>query len=220
MEFNVKGNPDYGVLTVKLERGETFIGESGAMSYMRPGMEVKARMLGGIVKALVRKLVAKESLLVGEYSHPDGGKITLSPTVPGSIARRTLKGETLTLTRGTFLACTPDVQLSTRFGGLRSFFSGEGAFFLEASGHGEIFFNSYGAIVEHEVTEDFIVDTGHVVAWEQGLDYRVQGIGGLKSTLFSGEGLILRFSGRGRIWLQTRTLPSFSSWLIPFLLRR
>ena len=122
MEFNVKGNPDYGVLTVKLERGETFIGESGAMSYMRPGMEVKARMLGGIVKALVRKLVAKESLLVGEYSHPDGGKITLSPTVPGSIARRTLKGETLTLTRGTFLACTPDVQLSTRFGGLRSFF--------------------------------------------------------------------------------------------------
>lgn len=220
MEFNVKGNPDYGVLTVKLERGETFIGESGAMSYMRPGMEVKARMLGGIVKALVRKLVAKESLLVGEYSHPDGGKITLSPTVPGSIARRTLKGETLTLTRGTFLACTPDVQLSTRFGGLRSFFSGEGAFFLEASGHGEIFFNSYGAIVEHEVTEDFIVDTGHVVAWDQGLDYRVQGIGGLKSTLFSGEGLTLRFSGRGRIWLQTRTLPSFSSWLIPFLLRR
>ena len=219
MDFQLNGNPDYGVLTVRLEAGDTFLGESGAMSYMAPGTEVKARLLGGFLKAAIRKVVAKESLLVGEYSHERGGKISLSPTLPGTIVHRKLAGDELTLTKGTFLACTPDIELSTRFGGVRSFFSGEGAFVIKASGHGDLFFCSYGAVVEREVTDELIVDTGHVVAWDEGLSYTVGGMGGIKSTMFSGEGLTMRFSGRGRVWLQTRTLPSFVSWLSPFLRR-
>ena len=98
-----------------------------------------------------------------------------------------MQGETVHLTAGSFVACTPGVTMKTRFGGLRAFFSGEGAFYLECSGSGDLFFNAYGAVHEREVNGSFIVDTGHLVAWESSLRYEIKGMGGLKQTLFSGE---------------------------------
>ena len=95
-------------------------------------------------------------------------------------------------------------------------FSGEGLFFIECSGRGELFFNSYGAIIEREVDGALLVDTGHVVAWEPGLRYSIRGVGGLKSTLLSGEGLVMNFSGSGKVYLQTRTMGGLASWLTPF----
>ena len=113
------------------------------------------------------------------------------------------------------MACTPGVQLSMIFGGLKAFFSGEGAFFIECSGTGDLFFNAYGAIVEKEINGSFTVDTSHVVAFEPTLDYTIGGMGSWKSTLLSGEGLVLKFSGSGKIWLQTRTLGGIAGWLTP-----
>ena len=117
-----------------------------------------------------------------------------------------------------------DVDVSTRsrgksgiMGGIKRLFSGKGAFFIEASGSGEIFFGAYGAVVEKELDGELIVDNGHVLAWENTLDWSLKGAGGLKSTLFSGEGLVMRFSGRGRIWLQTRHLAGTAGWITPFL---
>ena len=218
MEFDIRGNPDYGILRVELEPGETFYGESGALSYASGGIKVRARTLGGVFKAVFRKMLAGESLLVGEYSTETGGFASLSPTTPGAVLRRTLQGEQFFLTRGTFLGCTEGVVLKTKFAGLRGLFSGEGAFLIRAEGEGDVFFNSYGAVVEREVEGGLVVDTGHVVAWEESLSYTIGGAGGIKSTLFSGEGLTMRFNGRGRIWLQTRTLPAFSSWITPHLM--
>ena len=104
-----------------------------------------------------------------------------------------------------------------RFGGFKSMFSGEGMFLIECSGNGDLFFNTFGALVEREVADGFTVDTGHVVAWEPTVDYTIRGMGSLKSTLLSGEGLAMRFSGRGKVYLQTRTMDSVANWLIPFL---
>ena len=216
MEYNIDGNPDYGQLTVRVRPGERFIAESGAMVWMTDGMQVKARLLGGFTKALVRKAVGGESLFVGEYHHGSGGSIAFSPSVPGTVLQRSLNGDSFVLTGGSFMACTPGVQLKTRFGGLRAIFSGEGAFFIECSGRGELFYNSFGAIVEKEVQGSFTVDTGNVVAWEPGLSYSIRGMGGLKSTLLSGEGLVMNFSGSGKVYLQTRTMDGMSSWLTPF----
>ena len=84
------------------------------------------------------------------------------------------------------------------------------------SGTGELFFNSFGSIVEKEIDGSFVVDTSHVVAWEPGLSYSIRGMGGIKSTLLSGEGLVMEFSGSGKLYLQTRTLPGLASWLTPF----
>lgn len=217
MQHQIHGNPEYGHLTVMLEPGDTFIAEAGAMAWMNDGMQMKSRLLGGFTKALVRKLVGGESLFVGEYQHPTGGAVSFSPSTPGSVVHRSLQGNSLILTAGSFLACTPGVQLKTKFGGMKALFSGEGAFYLECSGTGDLFFNSFGAIVEKDVQGSFIVDTGHVVAWEPTLNYVVQGMGSLKSTLLSGEGLVLKFTGNGKIYLQTRTLGGLAGWLSPLL---
>jgi uncharacterized protein (TIGR00266 family) len=216
LEFTIEGNPDYGHLTVSLRSGETFIAEGGAMAWMSDGMGVKARLLGGFLPALVRKLVGGESLFVGEFSHSGGGQATFSPAVPGEVGHKKLSGDSLILTGGSFMACTSGISLKTRFGGLKSMFSGEGAFFIECSGEGDLFFNTFGALIEQEVDGSFTVDTGHVVAWEPSLDYSIRGMGGLKSTLLSGEGLAMRFTGNGKLYLQTRTMDSLANWLIPF----
>lgn len=119
---------------------------------------------------------------------------------------------------GCFLACTPGVNIKANFGGWKAFFSGGGAFLLEASGNGDLFFNSFGGIVEKEINGEFIVDTGHVVAFDPSLDYKITGMGSFKSTMLSGEGMVMRFSGNGKLYLQTRNVSSIASWLTPRLL--
>src|SRR5262249_41640712 len=157
----------------------------GAMSRMSTDLAMRVRMIGGVFKALVRKMVGGESLVVGEDTPPRHGLFaSFAPSCPGAVRHFQLAGRTLWLTAGRLLACTPGVTLRTRFGGLKAFFSGEGAFFIECGGQGDLFFNSYGAMIEKDVDGGLVVDTGHVVAWEPTLDYRIGGMGGLKQTLF------------------------------------
>lgn len=213
-ELELMGNPDFGWAECRLEAGQTILVEGGAMSTMSEGLTVRTRLLGGLLRALLRKLLGGESAFVGEYVGP--GRLTISPSVPGRVVHRRLRGERIYLQKGAFLACTPGVDLNVEFGGLRAFFSGEGMFFLVCSGEGHLLFNAHGDIVEREVTAPLIVDTGHVVGWESTLQWRVRGMGGLKSTLLSGEGLVLEFSGQGKVWLQTRTLSGLAGWLTSF----
>ena len=223
MQFEIEGNPDYGDLTVRLDPGESFLAEGGAMSRMSGAMAMRSRLLGGLGKAVVRRLVGGESLFVGEFSAPPESPgplfASFSPATPGTVLHRKLSGDALTLTAGSFLACSPGVDLRTRVGGLRAFVSGEGAFFIEASGSGDLFFNAFGGVVEREVEGALTVDTGHVVAWEPSLDFAIAGMGGLKQIVFSGEGLVLKFSGRGKVWLQTRVPGGLVRWIVPYLLR-
>ena len=216
MDFRIDGNPDYGHLRVELRPGDRIVAEGGSMAWMSAGTSVKVRLLGGLFKALIRRLVANESLFVAEYSHPGIGMVTFSPATPGSVAHRRLDGDSFILTAGSYMASTPGVTLKTRFGGLRSLFSGEGAFLLECSGTGDLFYNAYGALVEKEVDGSLTVDTGYVVAWEPSVSYSIRGMGNLKSTLLSGEGLAMNFSGSGKVFLQTRTMGGIAGWLTPF----
>jgi len=120
------------------------------------------------------------------------------------------------------MAHSEGVEVTGKWQGARGFFSGEGLILLKASGHGDIFFNSYGAIMEIDVKSDFIVDTGYIVAFEDTLEYRVTVLPGLragskiKSFLFGGEGLVCRFSGQGKVWIQTRYVHPFLYWINPF----
>ena len=207
------GNPDFGHVVARIPPGATLLVESGAMASMSQGMQVKSRLMGGVFKALIRKVLGGESLFVGEYSHPQGGEIALSPAIPGMVVHRKLNGETLLFQGGAFLACTPGITLGTQFGGLRALLGGEGLFFLKVSGQGDLFFNAIGSIVEREVNGSLVVDTGHLVGWESSLNWTIRGMGGLKATLLSGEGLVLEFNGRGKVWLQTRTEGGLVGWV-------
>ncbi len=216
MQFEIDGNPDFGEVVVALGPDEDLLVESGAMSRMSADLDVRATTMGGLIAALGRKVFAGESLLLGRYHSKRGGTVALSPSYPGTVLHQRLESDALMLTRGSFLACSAGVRVGTRFGGLRSIFSKEGAFLLECRGVGELFFHAFGAVEEHALDGELIVDTGHVVAWEPGLSYKIQGMGGLKQTLFSGEGLTMRFAGNGKIWMQTRTLPELAGWLTPY----
>jgi uncharacterized protein (TIGR00266 family) len=216
MNYEIVGNPDQADVTFSLDRGDSVLSESGAMSCMSPHLQVAPRLIGGALQAVVRKFVGGESLFLSEYTAPESGFVTFAPCCPGSIIARELKGDSLFLTAGSFLACTPQVTLHTQFGGLKALFSGEGAFVLECRGTGTVLFNAYGAVCEQEVKGELTVDTGHVVAWEPTLTYSIRGMGGLKQTLLSGEGLVMAFSGTGRIYLQSRHLGGMVRFLTPF----
>lgn len=216
MKFDISGNPSYGDLTVALAPGESVWSEGGAMSRMSSHIQLNTKLVGGLAKSVVRRLVGGESLFLSEYTAPQMAFVSLTPACPGCVMHREMKGDSFFLTAGSFLACTPGLNLETRFGGLRAFFSGEGGFLIEVSGEGDLFYNAYGGVVEKEVEGEFVVDTGHVVAWDPSLSYTIGGMGGLKQTLFSGEGLVMRFSGHGKIILQTRHLSSLAGWLRPY----
>lgn len=216
-EVEILGNPDFGTLECELEPGQCLLVEGGAMAYMDDGMDVSTRLMGGFLKALIRRVFAGESLFVGEYSHPQGGLLAVSPAVPGRVVHRRMKGQTLYLQAGAFLACTPGVYIGTKFGGFRAMFSGEGMFFLECTGSGDLYLNAHGDVIEKEINGTFVVDTGHIVGWESSLNWKIRGMGSLFSTLFSGEGLVLEFSGRGKIWVQTRTISGFAGWVRGFM---
>ena len=186
------------------------------MSRMSSHLELNTKMVGGLATSVIRRLVGGESLFISEYTAPSMAFVSLTPSCPGCVLHREMQGDSFLLTAGSFLACTPGMNLGTRFGGLKSLFSGEGAFLIEVSGQGDLFYNAYGGVVEKEINGEFVVDTGHVVGWEPSLSYTIGGMGGMKQTLFSGEGLVMRFTGHGKLILQTRHLSSLAGWLRPY----
>ena len=216
MDFEIHGNPDYGDLEVQFQPGETLLTESGSMSRMQGRLGVGSKLLGGFLRALLRRFLGGESFFLAEYRAESASMIGISPKLPGTILHRKLNGDSFLLTGGSFLACTPGVNLDLRFGGLKAFFSKEGAFYMECSGTGDVFYNSFGAVIEREVDGSLVVDNGHLVAWDPSLDYEITSTGGIKQTLFSGEGLVMRFRGRGKIALQSRHMGGMVNWIRPY----
>jgi len=120
---------------------------------------------------------------------------------------------------GSYLASSEGIQVDTKWSGAKTFFGGEGLIMLKVSGTGTLIVSSYGAIhpMELNAGEKFVVDTGHLVTFEEQVNYQVRKVAGWKSTLFSGEGFVAELTGPGKINLQSRSQDSFLSWLIPRL---
>ena len=222
VKFEITQRPDFGLLSVQLADGQQIFAEPASMASMTPNAHMKAGMKGGFKKTLGRML-GGESLIINTFTAQQGAaEVTFAPGTPGDVLHYHLDQNTLLLQRGAFLAYTDGVELTGKWQGAKGFFSGEGLVFLKASGAGDLFFNSYGAILEIDVTEEYIVDTSYIVAFEDTLDYRVTVLEGMKvsskikSFFFGGEGLVCKFSGQGKIWIQTRAVNPFLSWIHPF----
>lgn len=230
MQCTIECNPAYAMATVDLEAGEDVTVEAGSMVGMSDGMQIKTHIGGtgtgffgflfNIFLAFIRKFLGGETLFVNTYSPPAGqkGRLLFAPALSGDIIHYQLDGKQKLLVQGSsYLASSGNVLVKTRFGGLRSLFSGEGAFWLEISGTGDLWVNCYGAIHGIDVDGSFIVDTGHVLAFESGLNYKIKGAGGLKQTLASGEGLTMHFNGKGKLFIQSRNLGGLVHWITPRL---
>lgn len=230
MQIEIDSAPSYGMAIVTLDAGETVIAESGAMVAMSSGMDVDTTFNGvgdgGVMDwlqaaftGLVRRYLGGETLFVNHFKAKKAGQqVMLAPALVGDVVHLQLDGQRrITVQSGSYLASSKGISVDLIWGGFSMLFSGEGAFFLRCRGEGDILVNAYGALEKVEIDGGYKVDGGHVVAFEGDLQYRLRRVGGWKSTMLSGEGTVLEFTGKGTIWLQTRNLSTFLGWITPFL---
>jgi uncharacterized protein (TIGR00266 family) len=219
--YEIEHSPSYASLRLDLQPQQTVIVEAGAMAAMDSCIQMKSKMRGGLGKG-VGRMVSGESLFLSEFTAKNqAGQLFLSPGVSGDIQHYFLNGNSLILQSSGFVASGKNVDLETQFQGFKGVFSGESLFFIKATGIGDLWFSSYGAIMEINVTGDYVVDTGYIVGFENTLNYQVEVMGGLsfnnlRTGLFGGEGLVCRFRGEGRLWIQTRNLSSLLNFFYPF----
>ncbi|MDI6644930.1 MAG: TIGR00266 family protein [Methanobacteriaceae archaeon] len=219
MEYEILYQPSYALLKLDLEESEQINAEAGALVSMSSGISIETGMKGGLFGGLKRSLLGGESFFINKFTAESPGEINMAPPLPGDIHAIDLQEQMIFVQSGSFMSATTDIDIDTKWGGSKTFFSREGLFLLKIEGTGKLFASSFGAIhpINLEAEEKYIVDTGHIVAFEEGVGYNVKKIGGMKSTLFSGEGLVVELTGPGKAWIQSRSEDSFLSWLIPRL---
>lgn len=220
MNIEVRYGPAYALALVTLDRGETIEVESGAMVGMSPDIEMETAAKGGFLKSIGRSMFGGESFFLNSYTAvAQGDIVALAPPLPGDIAVIEMHGETLMVQSGSYLASSEGITVDTKWSGAKTFFGSEGLIMLRISGTGTLVVSSYGAIHEVELGagEAFVVDTGHLVSFEEHLKFDLKKVAGWKSTLFSGEGLVIELEGPGKLTMQSRSQDSFLSWLIPQL---
>ena len=227
MKIDIIGKGAFSSALVRLDADDEFVSQSGSMYRASRNVDIdvttRARGSGGLLGG-VKRLMAKESFFLSRYrvtSNPPG-EVGLAPTHMGNVVQLDVEShQALLCTGGSYLGSGSDVQIDTQFQGLKGFVSGESISFIRASGSGPLLVGGFGHITCEDVQGELIVDTGHVVAFTEGLQYSASKIGGswLQSWL-AGEGIVLRFSGNGRIWVQSHNPKEFGKRLGPKLPER
>ena len=220
MEYEILHKPSYALAWIHLFSGDAVQAESGAMVSMSDTIKIRTSARGGVLSGIRRTALGGESFFINTfYAEDEEGEVTLAPPMPGDIEALELQNETLLVQSTSFLGASTGIDTDTKWGGARTFFSREGLFLLKCSGSGLLFLSSYGAIhrVDLERGQKYVVDTGHMVAFDQSVRYSIGKSGGWKTTLLGGEGLVCKLEGPGRFYLQTRNEDSFLKWLSPKL---
>lgn len=219
MKLTVEGKPVFAHVIVELDPGESFVAESDAMSSMSSDLDMNATFNGGFFKALLKRFFGGESLFINTFKNNTSKTLNLHLTqpTPGDIAVKELNGESYCIQKGAYVASDASVNLGIKWAGFASFIAGEGLFKLVVSGHGKVVFGAYGGIIEKEINGEYIVDSGHLVAYEPTMNLKLQLAGGVFGSLFGGEGFVTRIEGKGKIYLQTRSISSLAAWVNRFL---
>ncbi len=219
MEIEILHRPSYSLAVARLGANERIRAEPGAMVSFSQGVDIETKMEGGLFKSLGRAVLGGESLFQNFWkAGANGGEVTLAPELPGDIVMIDMKGETLLVQTGCFMASEAGVQIDAKLSG-KAFMAGEGLSILEAKGNGKLLVSSYGAVYEKTIGpgERYTVDSSHLVAFDGTISVKPRPVGGLKSTLLSGEGLVIELTGPGRIYIQTRSPQALINWIIPQL---
>ncbi len=221
--------PSFAMLRFDLAPNQVVVAEAGSMVARNSGVSMEVKMNAGrspgffaklkaFLIAMIRKIIGGETFFVNHFSAPQGGSVWVAPTLSGQIGYRRMNGETLVLSSGAYVAHAGDIDMKMKFGGLKSLLAKEGAFMLEISGAGDLWFNSYGGIHAVDVNGTYIVDNGHLVGYEGNLTFDIKSAGGgVMGFVASGEGMVAEFQGQGRVYIQSRNLGSLVSWLTSIL---
>lgn len=224
MHFEITGSVD-PLLSVSLQKGEKVLAESNAMVAMDGDLSLKGRSRGGIMKSLARKLLNDESFFQQYIEAEKGpGTVLLAPNIPGDIRILDVGARQYMISDGAFLAATEGVDLEVKSQGLgRAILGDSGGFFVMATqGSGQVAVSGFGSVWELEVAEgqSLVVDNGHLVAWDCSLDYELSintshsGLfGKLINSQITGEGIVLKFRGRGKVIVCSRNKGGFLDWI-------
>lgn len=209
----------FALAVVQLQPEQAVCAEAGAMVSMSSNVELYAELKGGVFGAL-KRAVGGESAFVSTFTAKGGpGEVTFAPGAPGDVAGIEIQNQAFCVQSSSYLAGDTSLVVDTKFGGAKSFFGGEGLFVLHVSGTGLLLVSSFGAIHRKLLApgERYVVDTGHLVAWEAQMQYSLRkAASGYFRSFLSGEGMVAEFSGPGEILIQTRNLAAFAGLLKPF----
>lgn len=227
MRYQQTQGTTFPLITIDLARGEQIQIENGSMVYHNGKVELEGvknsngqNGLGGMMRALGRSVSSGESYYITYVTgQEDGAQIAIAPSTPGMIYELNIGETPWRLNTGVFLACDTTVSYNM----VRQKLSGAllggtgGLFVMETQGTGSLLVNSYGDIVELDLdgTNPMVIDNQHVIAWENTLDYQIEvasGIFGFRT----GEGLVNKFHGKGKVLIQTRNMQALASDLSRF----
>lgn len=220
METQFTHQPSFTQLIVDLEPGESIRAEPGAMVSHSASIEVETTTSRDGLLSSAKSMLGGESVFANRFvAKGEPGRVTLAPGTPGDVMEHDLEGETLYATDGAFLAATEGIDVDSEFGGLKSMLGEASLMPLALKGTGTAFIDTYGGLerVDLDPGEQYVIDNANLVAWDDTVEFSTSRVGGLKSTILSGEGLVFEFSGPGSVWYQTRDLDSFASQLAPLL---
>ncbi|OQX04443.1 MAG: TIGR00266 family protein [Thiothrix lacustris] len=225
--FTITGDVD-PFLHVAMQKGDKIYCESGAMVMMEANLELKGRMTGGLGSALMRRFTNGESLFQQHIEATRGdGDCLLSPALPGGIEVIDVGARQYLLNDGAFVAATAGTEMKVRTQSIgNALFAQSGGFFvMETAGTGQVVVSGFGSMFSLDVEpgKDLTIDNAHVVCWDSALHYEISvatssaggGLGGmfgnLVNSVTSGEGVVLRFSGRGKVHICSRNPASFAT---------
>lgn len=217
--FEILHQPSFSLAVVQLAAEQSIQAEAGAMVSMSANVELQSQMKGGLMGAF-KRAVGGESAFVSTFTARGGpGEVTFAPGSPGDIAAIEMSNQLFYVQSSSYLAGDASLQVDTRWGGAKSFFGGEGLFVLQVSGTGLLLLSSFGAIHRKRLAagERYVVDTGHLVAWEGTTQYTLRkAAAGFFRSMVSGEGMVAEFTGPGELLIQTRNLAALAGLLKPF----
>lgn len=223
MEYNIINENDFPILEVTMEKDSEFKLETGAMLSMTNDIALEGKRNGSLLGALGKVFAGGENFFITTAkSSNDGEKINVAPKGFGSIKHIELDGNVnWYLEDGKFLASDPtvDIEVKRQKGVLTGLVGGTGGFFvLKTAGAGNLFIESFGSIIEVEVTPDkpITVDNSHVIGWEETVHHEIKmasGVFGFKT----GEGLVIKLSGTGKVLIQSREIGNFAGLVSPYL---
>lgn len=216
MNIELLHQPESAIARISLDSGEELVAQAGAMIAMSSSISASTTLRkgkGGGVMGGLKRMVAGESLFLSVFRSPtNGNTIWLAPRLIGDLLVYEMKGQDLIVQATSYLACSSEVDLDVGFQGFKSLFSGESIFWLTVSGQGVALLASFGAIYEVDVDGEYIVDTGHIVAFEKSLNFSIaKASSSLIGSFLGGEGFVCRFKGKGKVYCQTHNPGAFGS---------
>ena len=226
LRYEIKGAPAFSVVRIYLDKpGQKVRAEGGAMIYMDGHVEMTTKSAGGIRRGLKRKF-SGESMFQNFFELPEGsstpGMVAFAPSAPGDLVHFHLQqGAEWTLSKDAYICGTPSIGVTSKMGGFKSLMGGEGLMLTKiiAEAEGDVWLGGYGYSERHELApgQEFIIDSGVMLAYESHIQYKASKVGGKKSFFLGGEGIVMRFTGPGVVYTQNREMSILASLIKPFI---